>query len=499
VNVAFITSEVYPYSKTGGLADVSQALPAALAGLRVRTHLFTPLHRSANDWLTQHNAPLEVEHLPHRLWIGDTQREVAYKTLHQNGVDITFVDQPWYFDRPHPYLNSQGQDYADNVARFSYFCRAVLEYFLWHDSGPDLFHLNDWQASLIPLYLQTSYQRGPLAGRPCLLTLHNIGYQGVFHKDQLYATGLDWDVFTPELLEYYDHLNLLKCGVATANAINTVSPAYAQEIQTPEFGGGLEGIFAQHQSKLSGILNGIEIALWDPASDPHLPAHFSAEDLRGKTVCKKVLQRRFGLPLRPRTLLLGIISRLDTQKGIDLVCEALPSVAHLDLQLVVLGSGATHLEERLTWLARNYPGQISVELGYDEPLAHLIEAGCDGFLMPSVYEPCGLNQMYSQRYGTVPLVRETGGLKDTVVNYTPRRLVSGKASGFSFRLATSRALAETIHHAAKLYYTNRRAWNQLARSIMQIDNSWTARAVSYKLLYERLALTAASRGVSGEY
>jgi starch synthase len=494
VRIAFATPEMYPFSKTGGLADVSQALPAALAGLHNAVHVFTPLHRSAAEWLEQHADHVEVEHLPNKLWIGDEQREAGYRTFTQNGVQITFIDQQWYFDRPHPYLDGFGNDYGDNVARFAFFCRAILEYYLWKDCAPDVFHINDWQSSLIALYLRTLYDTGPLAGKPTLLTLHNIGYQGVFSKDHLYATGLGWDVFTAALIEYFDNLNLLKCGAATATAINAVSPTYALEIQTPEFGRGLEGIFAQHQHKLQGILNGIDATVWDPACDPHLPAHYNADDLRGKAVCKRVLQRRFNLPLRPRTLLMGIISRLDPQKGIDLVCQALPQIANLDVQLVVLGSGPAYLEQQLVALANAYPEQISVQLGYDEPLAHLIEAGCDCFLMPSIYEPCGLNQLYSQRYGTVPVVRETGGLKDTVVNYTPRRFATGKASGFTFRLASSHALADAIHRSAKLYYTNRRAWNQLARQIMRIDHSWAARAVSYLLLYERLVQTASSRG-----
>ena len=496
MNVAFVTPEVFPFSKTGGLADVSQALPAALAELHVKPRVFTPLHRSAQEWLAKHTVQTEFLHLPQRLWIGDEQREVAYRTLDFQGVTHVFIEQPWYFNRPHPYLDSTGNDYPDNVARFAFFCRAVLEYCLWQVYTPDVFHINDWQTGMLPIYLETLYNREHLAGVKCLLTLHNIGYQGVFPKEQIYATGLGWDVFTLDLLEYYDQLNLLKGGIASAHAINAVSPTYAKEIQTPEQGRGLDGVFTATASKLTGILNGIDIGAWNPTSDPHIPAHYSADDLRGKGVCKKQLQRSFQLPLRSNALLLGIISRLDTQKGIDLVCDAIPQIANLDMQLVVLGSGAKDLEARLSQLAQAYPEQVSVQLKYDEPLAHLIEAGSDGFLMPSIYEPCGLNQLYSQRYGTVPIVRETGGLKDTVFNYTQRRHAASRASGFSFRTPDSKALAESIRRAAKLFFTNRRTWNQLVRNIMRIDNSWASRAVSYKLLYERLLQAAPSRGES---
>lgn len=499
MKVAFATSEMYPLAKTGGLADVSGTLPRALAQLRVDITVFMPMYRSAAEWLSSHGAEPEHLELPHKLWIGDEQREVAYKRFSFDGVQLVLVDQPWYYNRPHLYLSENGADWADNVARYAYFCRAMLEYCLWQDDVPDIFHVNDWQTSLIPVYLKTAYNDPQLAQCRTLLTLHNIGYQGVFPKEHLYATGLGWEVFQPDKLEFYDHINLLKGGVAYADAINTVSPTYAKEIQTEEQGKGLEGVFAANAGKLSGILNGIDITYWDPAVDPHLPAHYTSEDLSGKKVCKKILQRELSLPIRPRALVLGVVSRFDVQKGIDLIMDAFPQIAGADIQLAVLGSGNRELETRMRWLAELYPEQVAVRFGYHEPLAHLIEAGADCFLMPSRYEPCGLNQLYSQRYGTVPVVRETGGLKDTVANCTPKRMADGRASGFTFRPATDKALGDAIKRAARLYFTNKRTWGKLQRHIMGLDHSWGARAKTYLMLYEQLATAhAPSKGAFSE-
>jgi starch synthase len=494
MRVAVVTSEVVPFSKTGGLADVSRALPRELAQTGHRVTVFTPYYKSCQDWFNQHGPESEYRELPYGVWIGSDELPLRYISMEAAGVEYVFVISPELFLRDHLYLEHGKHDYPDNVSRFSFFSRAVLEYALSRGIEYDVFHANDWQSALVPVYLKTLYDRPQLQTARSLLTIHNLGYQGLFPKEQIFATGLGWEHFNAEELEFYDNLNLLKGGIVFADAVNTVSPHYASEIQTPEYGAGLDGVLRAHRSKLSGILNGIDNSLWDPQSDQHTPDKFSAESLAGKRNCKKLLQREFGLPLRTSSLLLGVISRLDVQKGIDLIIDAFKRVAELDIQLVLLGSGSPLLEEQLMELARSYTGQIGLQLGFNEPLAHRIIAGADAFLMPSRYEPCGLTQMYAHRYGTVPIVHETGGLKDTVTNYTPKRLKKHTASGFTFRVTEGRKLADAIRRAAKLYFTERRKWNKLQRSIMALDHSWQASAAQYTALYEALSGARAPQG-----
>jgi starch synthase len=487
MRIAYVTPEVLPFSKTGGLADVSQALPSALAAQGVHCTVFTPLYRQAAEWLSRHGRMTRDFDLNGGARISGGERPLRYRILEAGAVTVVFVVNEWYYDRPHCYLAASGGDYDDNVARFAFFCRAVLEFYLEESTAPDVFHVHDWQTALIPVYLKTSYHRAPLADSRCLLTIHNLGYPGIFPAEQLPATGLDWDVFTMDQLEYYGQLNLLKGGIVFADAVNTVSPSYALEIQSPEFGGGLDGVLAHHRAKLSGILNGINEDQWNPATDPHLNKHYSSAEFSGKQACKRALQRELGLPLRPRTLLLGAISRLDRQKGIQLLIDTFARIAGQDLQLAVLGTGDSNLESQLAQLARDNPEQVALRLGYEEPLAHRIIAGADAFVMPSLYEPCGLTQMYSQRYGTVPIVRATGGLRDTVRDYASAR-AAGPPGGFAFEPADRRALAEAVRRALELYFTNRRAWNKLARGLMQVDHSWRSSAAAYLKLYQRIAV-----------
>jgi len=499
LRTAFVTPEVMPFSKTGGLADVARALPLALTGCGIECTVFTPLYRQAKKRLQDNGEAGERIRLDDPVWIGDNAQVLSYRVFSQLEPQVVFIEHDWYYDRSHCYLGVDGKDYADNVARYAFFSRAVLEYCRQVDDSFALFHVNDWQSALIPVYLKKLYADQTGRFKPSLLTVHNIGYPGLFPAEQLYATGLDWDTFTPEGLEYYGQLNLLKGGIVWADAVNTVSPTYALEIQTAEQGMGLDGVLAHHNDKLSGILNGIDYSQWNPETDPHLPANYVARNRSGKKACKKRLQYEMNLPVRANVLLLGVISRLDRQKGIDLLLDAFGQIAGLDVQLVVLGSGDRQTEGRLAELATRFPEQVAVELGYDEPLAHRIIAGCDAFLMPSLYEPCGLTQMYSHRYGTVPIVRATGGLKDTVVDYTARRLNNGQASGFSFHEPQPAPLAEAIARAARLYFTDRRSWNKLSRRIMRIDHSWNNSAAAYAQLYQQLVeanqtTTGASHG-----
>ena len=491
MKIAYVTPEVLPYSKTGGLADVSLALPTVLSEQGLDLTVFSPYYPQARDYLARSGTEIEESTLPYELWIGGESWPVKFASTPGPGPRHVFVINDHYFDRPHPYLDEHGRDYHDNVARFSYFCRAVLEFLRHVGPAPEVIHCHDWQTALIPVYLKTTDRGEEFAATRTVLTIHNLGYQGVFPADQLLATGLDWDVFTQEQMEFYDNLNLLKGGIALADALTTVSPTYAREIQTAEFGHGLEGFLANHSNKLTGILNGIDTRVWNPAGDQHLPATYSAKSLGGKKTCRRLLQREFDLPLRSGCLLLGVISRLDHQKGIDLLAGAVRRLATLDFQLVVLGSGDPGLEEELTALAADFPDQVAVRLGYDEPLAHRIIAGIDAFIMPSRYEPCGLTQLYSHAYGTIPVVRRTGGLADTVVDYTPRRLARGTASGFVFDGADPARLEDALRRAAGLFFTDNKAWGRLKRQVMQLDHSWAASARRYSDLYHRLAANPA--------
>ena len=485
MRIAFVTSEVGPFSKTGGLADVSAALPAALAGRGIEVTVFSPLYRSVAAELARLTAPIDELHGA-TLWIGDEQHPTRYRRTEASGCRFVFVADDPYYDRPGLYVGPDGGEYADNVARFAFLCRATLEYCLTNGAVPDVFHLNDWQTALIPVYLHTIYRRPELAGARTLFTLHNLAYQGRAAPAQLYATGLDWSVFHPGALEFYGMINLLKGGLVFADALTTVSPTYAEEIQLPAFGYGLDGVLRAARTKLSGILNGIDARRWNPAADPLLPARFRANDLRGKAACKRALQERLGLPVRADALLLGAISRFDVQKGIPLIADAWRIVAPLPLQLVVLGSGDGWLEQRVRDLVAHFPQQVAASIGFDEPLAHQIEAGADAFLMPSVFEPCGLSQMYSQRYGTVPIVHATGGLKDTVRDATPARLADATASGFSFDHYDAAHLADAILRAQQLYAGAPDTWRRLQRLCMALDHSWEHRAGAYVDLYARL-------------
>jgi starch synthase len=490
MNIAFVTPEVFPFSKTGGLADVAHSLAHALAGLGVHVTVFAPFYLSTAEWFAGEGLASRELALPHRLWIGDEQHAAVYRLFTRDGVNYMFVDDAPFFDRLHCYVDDDGVDYPDNAERFAYFSRSVLEYYLHTGEPPDVFHCHDWQAALIPVYLRTTYRRPELGQAKSLLTLHNLGYHGLFPAYHLYATGLNWDMFTPEGLEFYGKLNLLKGGIVHADALNTVSPSYAAEIQTEEFGRGLDGVLRAHRAKLRGILNGVDTEQWNPATDALIEARYSADKTAGKAKCKKALQREVGLPVRSGALLLGSISRFDTQKGMDLVLAAFPKVAMLDLQLVLLGSGLHEFEDAARRLAAMYPQQVALRLGYDEGLAHRIEAGADAFLMPSAYEPCGLNQMYSQRYGALPIVRETGGLKDTVVNATPKHIADGSATGFTFKQYDAVKLAETIRRAVRMYHGERKTWRALMLNGMKRDFSWHTSALQYLRIYEQLSKPA---------
>jgi starch synthase len=487
MQIAFVTSEIFPFSKTGGLADVSAALPKALTELGVDLRVFAPMYADTKKVITKLGLKSTSHVLLNYLWIGDHQRQVHFHEVEHEGIHIVFVENDWAFDRPGLYLDETGRDYPDSVGRFSLLCRAVLEYCLQSGFSPDVFHCNDWQSALLPVYLCSTYQRAQFENAKSVLTIHNLGYQGIFPSEEIYSAGLGWEWFTPDLLEFHGELSLLKGGIVCASAVTTVSPSYAGEIQHAANGMGLDGLIRHHRDKLVGILNGIDNEQWDPQIDPALASNYGASNLKKKAANKRKLQKQLGLEVHPDAFLLGMVTRLDEQKGVGITLEAIGKLKEKNIQLALLGAGSKELEQRATELEVKRPGRVAVQIGYDEQLAHLIYGAADALLMPSLYEPCGLNQMYAQRYGTVPIVREVGGLKDTVSNYSDRKLAKGLATGFTFKPFRAGSLGTAIRSAYKLYSGHRENWDQLCEQIMRIDRSWRASAGLYEKLYEQLA------------
>lgn len=490
------------FAKTGGLADVAGALPAALARRGHDCAVVLPLYQSVR----RGKQPLERTEHTFRVPVGDRSVEgrLWRSTLPASTVPVFLVEQDGYFDRDDPqagrglYQFSQADgrrfDYADNCARFVFFCRAILEAVRLLDFWPDVLHVNDWQTGLAPVYLREVYRplREDYRRMATLLTIHNIAYQGLFWHWDLPLTGLDWRLFNEHQLEFHGHLCFLKAGIVFADLLNTVSPTYAREIQTPYYGCGLQGVLSERRQDLFGINNGVDYRVWSPEHDPHLPAHYSADVLTpGKPQCKAHLQQRQGLALEPHAPLMGVVARLVEQKGVDLIIRAAPELLSQGAQLAVLGDGDPSYQRQLEELQRRFPGRVALTFGFDEALAHLIEAGADLFLMPSLYEPAGLNQLYSMKYGTPPVVRATGGLADTVVDTTPATLGDGTATGFSFQPYTPDALRQTVQRALTLYREQPDVWRQVVQTAMRQDWSWDRSAGEYEKLYERLRPPAA--------
>ncbi len=416
-----------------------------------------------------------------RIPLGNRVHEVSIRELRTGGVTWYFVDRPALFDRAGLYGDADG-DFPDNHIRFAVLSKAALE--VSRRLFPaDLIHCHDWQASLAPAYLKDPRITDPhFLGIRTLLTIHNLGYQGVFPRRAFRDLGLPEEFYSVDAMEYWGGISLLKAGIVFADALNTVSRKYAEEIQTPEYGFGLDGLLRNRRSALSGIVNGADYEHWNPQTDPYIPAHFSVNDLAGKQICKRELLREMGLPEaaigRP---LLGIISRFTGQKGFDLIAEAATELFRDDVHLAALGNGEERWEKLFRDLQARFPDRVSVKFGYDNPLAHRIEAGADIFLMPSRYEPCGLNQIYSLRYGTVPVVRATGGLDDTITD-SP----DGSATGFKFHDYNGKALLDAIRRAC-LQCNDRDAWTATMLRGMRKDFSWTASAGDYSVLYRKLA------------
>ena len=484
LRILLISSEVEPFAKTGGLADVAGALPQALATLGHDVRVLMPKYRGVERHGTLRTAVPRV-----RVPVGDRTTEGALlEGRLGRAVPVYFLAHDHYYDRPALYGTGQG-DYLDNCERFIFFCRGALEALRALGWTPHVIHANDWQSGLVPVYLETLYKDDPALGEVgTLFTIHNLAYQGVFWHFDMPLTGLGWDLFTPAGLEFYGKLNFLKGGLVFADVLNTVSKAYAQEIQTAEFGCGLEGVLQYRRADLHGVVNGIDVAAWDPATDRDLTKPYSAEDLAGKAACKQALAQELGIDADGAPII-GIVSRLAAQKGLDLVLEALPELVDAGFELALLGAGEPGLETAFGEAARASRGRIAIRTGFDNALARRIYAGADMFLMPSRYEPCGLGQMIGMRYGTIPIVRRTGGLADTVVEARPARRTG---TGFGFAEPTARALLEAATRALAAF-REPALWRQLQRNAMAQDFSWPASAREYVALY-RKAAKAAGRG-----
>jgi len=482
LRILLISSEVEPFAKTGGLADVAGALPQALATLGHDVRVLMPKYRGVERHGTLRTAVPRV-----RVPIGDRTTEGALlEGRLGRAVPVYFLAHDHYYDRPALYGTGQG-DYLDNCERFIFFCRGALEALRALGWTPHVIHANDWQSGLVPVYLETLYKDDPALGEVAtLFTIHNLAYQGVFWHFDMPLTGLGWDLFTPAGLEFYGKLNFLKGGLVFADVLNTVSKTYAQEIQTAEFGCGLEGVLQYRRADLHGVVNGIDVAAWDPATDRDLTKPYSAEDLAGKAACKQALAQELGIDADGAPII-GIVSRLAAQKGLDLVLAALPELVDAGFELALLGAGEPGLETAFGEAARASRGRIAIRTGFDNALARRIYAGSDMFLMPSRYEPCGLGQMISMRYGTIPIVRRTGGLADTVVEARPARRTG---TGFGFAEPTARALLEAATRALAAY-REPALWRQLQRNAMAQDFSWPASAREYVALYRKAAKTAA--------
>ncbi len=464
-----VASEAVPFAKSGGLADVVGALPPALVAAGDDVAVVLPRYRG----VSLAGAERVWENLT--VWLGGSSYRTEIYAVNHRGVPYFLLECPALYDRDGLYA-SGGTDHPDNPVRFAVLCRGALEIarYLYR---PQVIHVHDWQASLVCPYLKHTFAVDPtFLGVRTLLTIHNLGYQGHFGREVLSRVGLDDSLAHADLLGHHDGVNFLKGGIQLADAINTVSKGYAREIQTPEFGFGLDPYLTRRRAVLHGILNGADYEHWNPETDPHIAANYSASDLSGKRAAKKDLLEEFGLPAdeldRP---LIGIVSRFVSQKGFDLTVEILEELLDEDVSLVVLGTGEKAYEDRLLAAAALHADNASVRVGYDDPLAHKIEAGSDMFLMPSHYEPCGLNQIYSLRYGTIPIVRATGGLDDTV----------DKTTGFKFTDYTPKALLAVIR-AALAAYRDRKSWETMMKRGMAADHSWKASAEEYSVLYRSL-------------
>jgi starch synthase len=483
MHIVFAASECAPLAKTGGLADVVSALPKTLAKMGHKVQTFVPYYRQVAKAVP--NAPVVLPSVTIPFSSYNRFARILDGGI-TAGVQIYFVDCPELFDRESFYATPSG-DYPDNAERFGAFSRAVIE--ATKVLGvPDLFHVHDWQAAMIAVMLRSVYYFDPVFRHvPVVLTIHNAGYQGWFPPRTMETLMLPWDMFTLDKLEYYDKVNFLKGGVVYSDAITTVSCTYSQEIQTPEFGNGLEDTLRKRSADLFGILNGADYTEWDPAIDPNIAAHYSVKKLAGKRECRRDLLHAFNLEdVSDETAVIGVVSRFATQKGFDFIVDILDRLMKEDVVLLMLGNGEEFYERLLTELAERYPAKMRVQIKFDNVIAHKIEAGSDIFLMPSRYEPGGLNQIYSLKYGTVPVVRATGGLQDSIDEQT-----DGGGNGFKFWGYDSNALLDALHRALAAF-GDKKIWTEIMQRGMGQDFSWDKPAAEYVRVYERAIMSRSS-------
>lgn len=478
LHVAMVASEATPFVKSGGLADVAGSLSTALERLGLRVSLIVPCYRSVLQ------GPFQIEDTGIRFTVPVSDRMEAGSLLCTtlgNAITVYLVQADRYFDREGLYGTADG-DYPDNAERFVFFSRAVLESL--KAKPPDILHAHDWQTALSVAFLRADpgrYQQ--LSSTRTVFSVHNAAYQGVFWHLDWHLLNLDYRFFTPAYLEFHGKTNFLKSGLVFADAITTVSPSYAEEVKTPEQGCGLDGVFRERADSLTGILNGIDDNAWNPRADPFIASTYDSDSLAEKKVCKADLQRAFSLPEDPDMLLVGMVSRLASQKGFDLLQEALVELLRRRLQFVLLGSGDRHYQDFFTTAARAHPERVGVKIAFDDALAHRVVAGSDVLLIPSQYEPCGLAQMYALRYGTIPVVRATGGLRDTVHQFDP---ATGIGNGFVFGPYQAESLLEAMDRTLGVF-DRQKDWTALMKNAMAEDFSWDRSAPAYVRLYQQLS------------
>ena len=457
MKVAFCSSEVVPFSKTGGLADVCGSLPKNLAKEGCQVKIFMPFYKNIN---------------PENFYDGFATTRVT------ENLEVVFIRNDSYFFRDYLYTTPSG-DYPDNLERFSFFCKKVFEVLKKIEFSADIFHTNDWQTSLVNIYLKILYKNDKFfKGAKSILTIHNLAYQGIFSKEKFSCLGIDEEYFSPSYLEFYGKINLLKGGIIFADMVNTVSPTYSRQIQTKEFGCGLESVLRQRKDRLWGVLNGIDVEIWNPCQDSFIYQRYSSSSIEEKYINKVKLREELGLRKDENIFLLGMVTRLAEQKGIDILIKALDKILE-KYQLVVLGTGDEVYHQQLEKKAKNRGEVFSLNLKFDETLAHKIYAASDVFLLPSRFEPCGLSQMISYRYGTIPIVHHTGGLADTVKDY------SRGGGGFVFKRYHPKALLEAIMRAEALFKSDRKEWISLMKKVMEYDFSWQKTAKDYIKMYEK--------------
>jgi starch synthase len=480
MHIVFAAPECVPFAKTGGLADVVGALPQQLARMGHQVTVYLPYYRQVAVKSPEKTYAVRSLTIPFQYY---NRFAAIVEGGEREGVRYYFVECPELFDREFLYGSPSG-DYLDNWERFGFFARAVLE--ASKQLGvPDVFHVHDWQTGMLPVYLRTTYAADPMLYRAgVVMTVHNAGYQTYFPPQTTEKLLLPWDTFTMDKLEHYDTLNFLKGGIVFSDAITTVSKRYAQEIQTPEFGFSLEGVFRRRAADLHGILNGVDYADWDPSHDGYIAAHYTPQKLEAKQLCRKDLLHAFGAPnVAENVPVLSIVSRFATQKGFDILADAAGRLLAKDVVLIVLGTGEPYYENLFREMESRHPGKVFVKVAYDNALAHKVEAGGDLFLMPSRYEPCGLNQIYSLRYGNVPVVHATGGLDDTV---QPWNGAEKSGTGFKFHDYSADALLASLDEALTVF-ADKAAWQTLMRNGMAQDYSWTKPAQEYEALYNEVA------------